>query len=420
MLTRKWFANPAMILLATASGPLIGCKPQAAAPPPGGPPEVAFVTLSAEPLVLSTELPGRTAAYLTAEIRPQVNGIVQSRLFEEGAHVRAGDILYRIDPVPYETALTQAKAGLATSEADLAVAEANLPSLQARVDRYKDLVAIHAVGQQDYDDAAAALAQAKATVTARQAAIETSRAAQESARINLSYTPIKAPIPGRIGKSTITVGALATAYQATPLAVVQQIDPIYVDVVQANADLLRLRHSLEAGELQPDGSHRRKVKLVLEDGSAYPIAGTLQFRDVNVDASTGAVSLRLVFPNPGEVLLPGMYVRAVVEDGLRKNALLAPQQSVQRDLKGNPYAWVVGSDGKVQNRPLQLDRAIGDRWLVIGGLSAGDRVVLEGCDSCRQGQSVRAVPYAGGASPVPGSQPGAPGDGSQRKAGAHV
>lgn len=420
MLSRKWYSSPALAVLGLASAILMGCKPKAAGPPPGGPPDVAFVTLSPEPLVLSTELPGRTAAYLTAEIRPQVNGIVQSRQFEEGAYVRAGDILYRIDPTPYETVLNQAKAGLATAEADLSTAEANLPSLQARVDRYKDLVAIHAVGQQDYDDAAAALAQARAIVKARQAAIETSRAAQESARINLSYTPIKAPITGRIGKSNVTVGSLATAYQPAALAVVQQIDPIYVDVVQANADLLRLRRSIETGELQADGSHRRRVRLVLEDGSSYPIVGTLQFRDVNVDSSTGAVSLRLVFANPKGMLLPGMYVRAVVEDGVRKNAILAPQQGVKRDLKGNPYAWVVGGDGKVRNRPLQLDRAIVDRWLVMSGLSAGDRLVLEGCESCREGQTVHAVPFAASSNPIPNSQPAAPKAQGQPKARGNV
>jgi len=402
MLLRKRFPYSAAALLVIASAAITGCRQRMAGPPPSGPPEVSVVTLVSEPLVLSTQLPGRTAAYLTAEIRPQVNGIIQGRLFEEGTHVHAGDILYRIDPLPYETVLNQARASLSTAEADLATAEANLPSLQLKVDRYRDLVAIHAVGQQDYDDAVAALAQAKATVQARKAAIENSRAAQETARISLSYTPIKAPITGRIGKSTVTVGSLATAYQATALATVQQIDPIYVDVVQANADVLRLRHSLESGELLADGSHRQ-VKLLLEDGSTYPIAGTLQFRDINVDASTGAVSLRLVFPNPKEVLMPGMYVRAIVEEGLKKDALLVPQQGIRRDPKGSPYAWVVDANGKAQNRPVELDRAIGDRWLVVDGLAAGDRVVVEGGDECRTGIPVRAVPSPINAKPTPDS-----------------
>lgn len=414
-LSNRFSSSSATALLVIASAAITGCGQKTAGPPPSGPPEVAVVTLASEPLVLSTQLPGRTAAYLTAEIRPQVNGIVQRRLFEEGTHVRAGDILYRIDPLPYETVLNQARASLSTAEADLATAEANLPSLQLKVDRYRDLVAIHAVGQQDYDDAVAALGQAKATVQARKAAIENSRAAQETARINLSYTPIKAPITGRIGKSTVTVGSLATAYQATALATVQQIDPIYVDVVQANADVLRLRHSLESGELLADGSHRRKVKLLLEDGSTYPIAGTLQFRDINVDASTGAVSLRLVFPNPKEVLLPGMYVRAIVEEGLKKDALLVPQQGIRRDSKGSPYAWVVDAHGKAQNRPVELDRAIGDRWLVVDGLAAGDRVVVEGGDECRTGIPVRAVPSTISARPATDS-----GTGPGTKAGGNV
>jgi membrane fusion protein (multidrug efflux system) len=350
--------------------------------------------MCAERLVLSTQLPGRTAAYLTAEIRPQVNGIIQDRLFQEGALVHQGETLYRIDPAPYEATVGQAKASLATAEADLATAEANLPSLQARADRYHDLVEVHAVGQQDYDDAKAALDQARATVQARKAAIEASRAALQSAQINLAYTPIKAPITGRIGKSNITVGALATAYQTTPLAVIQQIDPIYVDVVQANADLLRLRKNMETGRLHRDGD-QRKVKLVLEDGSTYPIEGTLQFRDVTVEPTTGTVTLRMVFRNPREVLLPGVFVRAVVEEGVREQALLVPQQAVLRDPKGQPYALVIGAGDKVERRMLDLERAIGSRWLVIKGLGPQDRVIVEGTDKVRPGMPVRAVPFHG-------------------------
>src|SRR5579871_2468021 len=364
---------------------LAGCKPKIVGPLPMGPVEVAFVTIGPQSLALTTQLPGRTAAYLTAENRPQVNGIVQNRLFEEGASVKAGDLVYRIDSAPYEASYSQAKASLATAEADLATAEANLPSLKSRAERYRDLAAIHAVGQQDYDDASASLEQARATVMARRASIETSRAALETARINLSYTPIKAPISGRIGKSNITVGALATAYQASPLAIVQQLDPIYVDVVQANAELLRLRHSLESGGMRQDGAGERKVKLILEDGSTYSMTGTLQFRDVTVDSSTGAVTLRVVFPNPREVLLPGMFVRAVVEEGVRPQAMLIPQQGVGRDPKGNPYAWVVGKDEKVEQKPLQLERAVGDQWLVTSGLAAEDRVIVEGVGKVRPG-----------------------------------
>jgi membrane fusion protein, multidrug efflux system len=404
---------PKRLRYAAAAGPVLaallasGCKSKPAIPP-AAMPVVGVVTLQPERLVMTTELPGRTSAYLTAEIRPQVNGLIQKRHFQEGAFVNAGDLLYQIDPAPYQAVLHQAKAAVATSEADLATAEAdlataeaNLPALQSRAERLKGLADIHAAGQQDADDAAAALRQAQATIGsrrasigARQTTIEANRAALESAGINLSYTPIKAPISGRIGRSNITVGALATAYQPTPLAVIQQIDPIYVDVVQANTDLLRLRSVLASGHLKQAGAPQRKVRLLLEDGTAYPLAGTLQFRDVTVDPTTGSVSLRLVFPNPKEILLPGVFVRAVVEDGVVENAILAPQQGVSRDLKGRPVALVVNQEGKVEQRALTLDRAIGERWLVTGGLGAGERVIVEGNDRVRPGMTVRTQPVA--------------------------
>jgi membrane fusion protein (multidrug efflux system) len=392
-----------------------GCKSKVAGPPPG-PAEVATVTIRPERVVLTTELPGRTSAYLVAEIRPQVNGLIRSRLFQEGAKVTAGDLLYEIDPAPYQAAHAQAKAALATAEADLLTAEANLPALRSRAERYSGLAAIHAVGQQDYDDANAALRQAEATVVSRKASIEVSRAALESARINLSYTPIKAPISGRIGKSSITVGALAAAYQASPLAVVQQLDPIYVDVVQANSELLRLRRNLESGRLQRDGSLQSRVSLVLEDGTVYPTKGTLQFRDVTVDPTTGSVTLRLVFANPNEVLLPGMFVRAVVEEGVRGQAILVPQQAVTRDPKGNPVAWVVGKDEKVERRTLELDRAIGNKWLVTKGLATDDRLIVEGAEKVRPGVTVHAVPSKIGA----GAEPGQPAPQAEAKADSHV
>ncbi len=371
-----------------------GCK-QKGATATVAPPEVAIVTIHPERIVLTTELPGRTAAYLVAEIRPQVNGLIKSRLFQEGANVKAGEVLYQIDPAPYEAAHSQAKASLATAEADLLTAQANIPALRSRAERYKGLVQIHAVGQQDYDDANAALQQAEAMVEARKASVEASRAVLESSRINLSYTPIKAPISGRIGKSNITVGALATAYQPNPLAVVQQLDPIYVDVVQSNADLLRLRSSLESGRLKRDGSLPNKVKLLLEDGTAYPTEGSLQFRDVTVDPTTGSVTLRLVFANPKEILLPGVFVRAVITEGVREQAILVPQQGVSRDPKGNPIAWVVNKEEKVERRMLELDRAIGDKWLVAKGLADGDRVIVEGLARVRAGVQVKAVPFTG-------------------------
>ena len=400
---------------------LSGCKSNVA-PPPAGPTEVAIVTLRPERVVLTTELPGRTSAYLVAEIRPQVSGLLQNRLFQEGANIKKGDLLYQIDPTPYQAAYDQAKATLATAEANVVtaeanvvMAEANLPAIRSRAERLKGLVAIHAVGQQDYDDASAALRQAEANLVVRKTAVEVNRTAVEvnrtaveSARINLSYTPIKAPISGRIGRSNITVGAMVTAYQPTPLAVIQQLDPIYVDVTQASADLLRLRRSLESGSLKNEGASQRKVRLLLEDGTPYSREGTLQFRDVTVDPTTGSVTLRIVFANPKQVLLPGMFVRAVIEEGVKEQALLVPQQGVSRDPKGNPIALVVDDSNKVVQRALELDRAMGNRWLVTKGLSPGDRVIVEGSERIRPGASVRAVPFAGPTGNTPktgGSQP---------------
>ena len=395
---------------------LSGCSSRTA-PPPAGLPEVATVTIQPERVVLTTELPGRISAYLVAEIRPQVSGLLQKRLFEEGASVRQGDLLYQIDPTPYQAAYDQAKAALATAEANVAmaeanvvVAEANLPAIRSRAERLKGLVAIHAVGQQDYDDASAALRQAEANLLLRKTAVEVNRTAvevnratMESARINLSYTPVKAPISGRIGKSGITVGAMVTAYQPVPLAVIQQLDPIYVDVTQASADLLRLRRSMESGNLRHDGESQGKVRLLLEDGTPYSLKGTLQFRDVTVDPTTGSVTLRMVFPNPKQVLLPGMFVRAVIEEGVKEQALFVPQQGVSRDPKGNPIALIVDENSKVAQRPLELDRAMGNRWLVTKGLSPGDRVVVEGGERIRPGTPVRAVTFAGPAGNTPGT-----------------
>lgn len=394
------------------------CRSKVESRPPE-PTEVAVVTIRPERVVLTTELPGRTSAYLVAEIRPQVSGIIQSRLFREGTNVKAGDVLYQIDPAPYQAAHNQAKAALATAEADLAMAEANLPAIRSRAERYKQLVVIHAVGQQDYDDASAALRQAEVAVEARRASIEVNRAALESARINLSYTPVKAAISGRIGISNVTVGAMATAYQPTPLAVIQQLDPLYVDVVQSSAAVLALRRHLESGRLKPDGSIQTKVRLFLEDQTPYPLEGTLQFRDVTVDPTTGSVTLRLVFPNPDQVLLPGMFVRAVVEEGVTEQAILAPQQGVTRDIKGIPIAWVVGKDDKVEQRVLELDRAIGDKWLVTSGLAPGDRVIVEGLQKVRPGDRVRAVPFTGRAGDA-GSGEGQPSPQSNSKGGSDV
>ena len=357
---------------------LFGCDRRQQSPPPPVP-EVATVTVQPQQVVLTTELPGRTSAYLVAEIRPQVNGIIQKRLFTEGSDVKAGQVLYQIDPAPFQAALDSARAALAKSEA-------NLLATRLRFERYKGLLAEKAVSQQDYDDREAALKQAEADIEYWKAAVET-------ARINLGYTRVTAPISGRIGKSNVTDGALVTAYQPIALATIQQLDPIYVDVPQSTTELLRLRRRLEDNRLNQNGTNQKKVKLILEDGTAYPLEGTLQFRDVTVDPTTGSVVLRVVFPNPEGVLLPGMFVRAVVKEGINEQAILIPQQAVSRDPKGNPIALIVDGEGKIQQRMLTLDRAIGDKWLVSSGLASGDRVVVEGMQKVRPGASVKVIPF---------------------------
>ena len=348
-----------------------------------GPPitEVATVTIEPQQVELTTELPGRTSPYLVAEIRPQVNGIIQKRLFREGSDVKAGQLLYQIDPAPFQVALDSARASLGK-------AQANLPTLRLKAERYKELLADKAVSKQDYDDATAAMEQAKAE-------IEYWKAQVEAARINLGYTRVTAPISGRIGKSNVTDGALVTAYQPMALATIQQLDPIYVDVSQSSAELLRLKRNLEAGRLSADGKNGKKVCILLEDGNFCPQSGALQFRDVTVDPATGSFTLRIVVPNPKHLLLPGMFVRASVQEGIAAQAILVPQQGVSRTPKGEPVALVVDEAGKVQQRMLNLNRAIGDQWLVSSGLSAGDRVIVEGMLNVRPGAAVKAVAWEG-------------------------
>jgi membrane fusion protein, multidrug efflux system len=343
-----------------------------------GTPQVAVVTVQAERVPMVTELPGRTSAYLVAEVRPQVNGIIQKRLFTEGADVKEGESLYQIDPAMYHAAYDNAVASLNRSQA-------NLPSAQARFDRYKELVAIKAVSQQEYDDASAAVKQAQADVAYWKAAVE-------SARINLGYTSITAPIAGRIGRSNVTVGALATAHQGIPFATIQQLDPIYVDVPQSSANLLQLKRSIQAGHIK-GGGEQAGVKLLLEDGSSYGQEGSLKFSDVTVDPSTGSFILRMVFPNPDKVLLPGMYVRALIPEGMVEDAILVPQQGVSHDLKGNATAMVVDGSDKVEMRVLKTERAIGDKWLVTDGLKSGDRIIVEGLQMVQPGMPVKAVPF---------------------------
>ncbi len=342
-------------------------------------PEVAVVVMQAESVAIVTELPGRTSAFLVAEVRPQVTGIIKKRFFTEGSDVKTGEVLYQIDQAPYQAAFDNASASLAR-------AEANLPPLRAKAQRYKALAAIKAVSQQEFEDVTAAQMQAEADVKYWKAAVET-------ARINLGYTSVSAPIAGRIGKSSVTVGALATANQATEFTTIQKLDPVYVDVMQSSADLLKLQRNMASGTIKSGGPNQAKVKLLLEDGSPYPQEGTLKFSDVTVDPSTGSFILRIVFTNPKKTLLPGMYVRALVQQGIAEQAILAPQQAVTRDPKGNPYVLVVDAENKVEQRMITTTRAIGDKWLVIDGLKNGDRVVVEGLQKVHPGALVRAVPF---------------------------
>jgi len=302
--------------------------------------------------------------------------------FTEGTDVKAGQVLFQIDPSLYQAALDNAKAALARSEAQL-------PTIRLRASRLKELLAEKAVGQQEYDDAAAALKQVEADILYGKANVE-------SARINLRYTTITAPISGRIGKSNVTEGALVTAHQPLALATIQKLDPMYVDVTQSTTDILKLRRAFQAGVLDKDNKNQQEVQLILDDGSEYPLKGKLQFQDVSVDPTTGSVILRIIFPNPNSILLPGMFVRAFVQEGIRKNAILIPQQAVSRDPKGNPFTLVVDAQGKVQVRPLILDRTIGDTWLVLSGVAAGERVIVEGTQRVQPGITVKAVPFVEG------------------------
>jgi membrane fusion protein (multidrug efflux system) len=382
---------------------------------------VATVTVQTQRIVLTSELPGRTSPYRVAEIRPQVSGIIQKRLFEEGTDVKADDVLYQIDPAQFQAAYDNAAANLAVLrkapdraraalQASIAVVarqRATLDLARTNVQRFEELFKDRAVSASQRDQAVtdvevaeAALRAAEAqvendreTVAAAEAAIQQGEAALQTARINLGYTRVTAPISGRIGRSNVTDGALVGAYQALALASIQQIDPIYVDVPQSTTEMLRLKQKSGKGRLITDGKDQRKVKLLLEDGTAYPAEGILQFRDVTVDPTTGSVILRMVFPNPKSVLLPGMFVRVVVQEGIAEQAILAPQQGVTRDPKGNPIALIVDSAGKVQQRMLTLDRTIGDQWLVSSGLASGDQLIVEGSQRVRPGDAVKVVPF---------------------------
>ncbi len=349
-------------------------------PPAAQTPEVKVVTLKDESVTLDTSLPGRTMPFRIAEVRPQVNGIIQKRLFVEGSDVKQGQQLYQIDPSTYE----------ATAKS----AEATLESSRLLAERYGRLVGDEAVSKQQYAEAQASYLQAKAAV--------------DQAHINLRYTKVLSPISGRISRSLVTEGALVTNGQANAMATIQQIDPIYVDVTQPSASLLRLRKELANGQLQSAGTNAAKVTLQLEDGSAYAEAGRLEFSEVAVDQGTGSVTLRAVFPNPRNELLPGMFVHARLSEGVKQSAILAPQRGVTRDLKGQPTSLVVNANNEVELRVLKTDRTIGSYWLVTDGLKAGDRVIVEGLQFVRPGAKVKATEAdAAQAGTAPASAPAA-------------
>jgi membrane fusion protein (multidrug efflux system) len=353
---------------------LVACGPKGpAGPDPNAPAQVGVVVVRTEPVTLTAELTGRTSAFLVSEVRPQVSGLIKARLFQEGSNVRAGQPLYQIDPATYRASLDSAMAGLAQAQA-----AANSARLKAN--RYRELVAINAVSKQDNDDAKAADEQAAANV-------QVQRAAVEQARINLAYTRVFAPISGRIGKSSVTPGALVTASQANALATVQNLGSIYVDVTQSAADLLKLRQQLEGGAVST--ANTAQVDLILEDGSVYPIPGALAFSDITVDPGTESVGLRAVFPNPKGVLLPGLYVRARIRKGIATSGILAPQPAVSRDPKGHATAFVVGAGGKAEPRQLTVTQTVGDKWLVTSGLKPGDQLIVEGLQKVRPGAPVK-------------------------------
>lgn len=362
---------------------LAGCggSQQQQAGAPQGPPEVTVVTVTEQPVTLSTELPGRTAAYETSEVRPQVNGLILARLFQEGDTVRAGQPLYRVDPAPYQAQVASARAAVTRAQAAIA-------STAALARRYGELVRINAISRQEAENATTGAQQARADVAAQQAALR-------NAQIDLARTTIRAPISGRIGRSTFTTGALVSAAQTEPLTTIQKLDPVFVDIQRSSAEVLNLRQQIMNGDLSR-GSGAARVRLRLENGTVFPEEGTLRFTDVTVDPATGSQVLRAVFPNRRGLLLPGMYVRAELIEGTKSNGLLVPQRAVSRDEKGNATALVVGADGKLQPRTLTAPRTVGQDWLVTSGLRPGDKVVIEGAMMLRPGMQVKAVPYRPG------------------------
>jgi membrane fusion protein (multidrug efflux system) len=369
------------VLLAPALALLFACSETA--PPAASTQAVTVVTLQAQPVTLTRELPGRTTPFLVAEVRPQATGIVQDQLFAEGSLVESGQALYQLDDATYRARYNSAKASLTRAQVALEVARSNAA-------RTTELAKTGVISQQARENAVATLHQAEADVGVAKAELA-------SAEVVLNYARITSPISGRIGKSSVTRGALVTANQEEPLATVQQLDPVYVDLTQSSSELLELRKEMAAGTLT--ATNDVPVTVLLEDGSPYPHAGTLKFADVTVDANTGSFALRIVVPNPENLLLPGMYVRALVSNGERRNGLLVPQQAIARDPKGNANAMVVAADGTVEARTVQVNRTIGDKWLVDAGLNPGDRVIIEGLQKIKPGMPVQATEFAPAAAP---------------------
>jgi membrane fusion protein (multidrug efflux system) len=372
MLTRS------LIVLSFAAISLKACGGKKSAAPAERPPQqVGVVTIKPERAEIVTELPGRTAAFRVAEVRPQVNGIVLRRFFEEGGNVDVGQQLYQIDPARYRAASDSAQAAVAKAEASVEIA-------RLLAERRKQMVATNAISKHDYDDAIAAFKEAEADLAA-------ARAKLDEARIDVVYTKVLSPIAGTIGRSTVTEGALVTSGQAQAIATVQQLDPIYVDITQSSAQLLRLQRELASGEFEKRGTREAIVRLVLEDGTEYSESGKLQFSEVSVDQGTGSVTLRAVFPNPNRELLPGMFVRAMVNEGVKDQSILVPQRGVTRNARGEPTALVVDKENKVELRSLETSRTIGDKWLVTKGIAEGDRVIVEGLQKIRPGAVVNPV-----------------------------
>ncbi|HHR6392597.1 TPA: efflux RND transporter periplasmic adaptor subunit [Providencia alcalifaciens] len=364
---------PLALLVLSGGLALSGCNKEQKGGGERPAPDVGIVTLKAEPLTIKTELPGRTSAYRVAEVRPQVSGIILKRNYKEGSDVEAGVSLYQIDPAPFQATYNSAKAELAKAQAN-----ANLAALTVK--RYKPLLGTNYISQQEYDQANSTYAQSLAAVKAAEAAVET-------ARINLNYTKVTSPISGRTGKSNVTEGALVSAGQTTELMRVQQLDPIYVDVTQSSEDFLRLKNEIEQGALQKEPG-KAPVSLVINGGQEYAQKGQLEFSDVTVDETTGSITMRAVFPNPNKELMPGMFVRAILEDGVKENAILVPQQGVARTPQGDAQVMVVGAENKVEVRKVKAAQAIGNNWLVTDGVKDGDRVIVIGLQKIKPGMVV--------------------------------